>query len=72
MKEPEYTEGPKAAENFEEAMKTIFKAPKPVKKGKKKDTRSTSLRKQKRECVEFVASEKATHIVLRRQGHTDA
>ena len=24
------------------------------------------------ECVEFVASEKATHIVLRRQGHTDA
>ena len=24
------------------------------------------------ECVEFVASEKATHIVLRPQGHTDA
>lgn len=48
MKEPEYIEGPKAAENFEEAMKTIFKAPKPVKKGKKKDTRSTSLRKPKR------------------------
>ena len=24
------------------------------------------------QCVEFVASEKATHIVLRRQGHTDA
>src|SRR5271165_5483668 len=24
------------------------------------------------ECVEFVASEKATHVVLRRQGHTDA
>ncbi len=24
------------------------------------------------ECVEFVASEKATHVVLRRQGHEDA
>jgi Putative addiction module component/RibD C-terminal domain len=24
------------------------------------------------ECVEFVASEKATHLVLRRQGHTNA
>jgi dihydrofolate reductase len=24
------------------------------------------------ECVEFVASENATHVVLRRQGHTDA
>ncbi len=24
------------------------------------------------ECVEFVASEKATHVVLRRQGHKDA
>jgi dihydrofolate reductase len=24
------------------------------------------------ECLEFVASEKATHVVLRRQGHTDA
>jgi dihydrofolate reductase len=24
------------------------------------------------ECVQFVASEKATHVVLRRQGHNDA
>ena len=24
------------------------------------------------ECVEFVASQKATHVVLRRQGHTGA
>jgi dihydrofolate reductase len=24
------------------------------------------------ECVEFVASEKATHVVLRHRGHTDA
>ena len=24
------------------------------------------------ECVEFLASEKATHVVLRRQGHADA
>jgi len=24
------------------------------------------------ECVEFAASDKATHVVLRRQGHTEA
>jgi hypothetical protein len=24
------------------------------------------------ECFQFVASEKATHVVLRRQGHNDA
>jgi hypothetical protein len=24
------------------------------------------------ECVQFVASEKATHVVLRRQGYNDA
>ena len=24
------------------------------------------------ECVQFVASEKATHVVLRRQGHNDS
>ncbi len=28
MKEPEYTEGPKALKNFEEGMKTLFKVPK--------------------------------------------
>jgi hypothetical protein len=35
---PEYTEGPKAQENFEEAMKAIFRVPKPTKRGKKKAT----------------------------------
>lgn len=30
------------------------------------------LRAMGYECVEFVASEKATHVVLRRQRHTDA
>ena len=24
------------------------------------------------DCIQFVASEKATHVVLRRQGHNDA
>jgi hypothetical protein len=43
----EYTEGPKALENFEGAMKTIFKASKPVKRGKKQATPSPSLRKPK-------------------------
>jgi len=49
MKELEYTEGPKAKENFEDAMKAVFQAPKPVKRGKKeKDTPSTSFRKPKK------------------------
>jgi hypothetical protein len=29
MKQPEYTEGLKALENFERGMKALFKAPKP-------------------------------------------
>jgi len=28
MKQPEYIEGPKATENFEEGMKALFKVPK--------------------------------------------
>ena len=28
MKQPEYTEGPKARENFEQGMKALFKIPK--------------------------------------------
>jgi hypothetical protein len=28
MKQPEYFEGPEAAENFEEGMKSLFKVPK--------------------------------------------
>jgi hypothetical protein len=38
MKEPEYIEGPEALENFEDGMRTIFKAAKPIKRGKKKAT----------------------------------
>jgi hypothetical protein len=30
-KTPEYTEGQKAKENFDQAMKTLFQAPKPTK-----------------------------------------
>jgi len=47
MKEPEYTEGPKALENFEDGMRTIFKASNSVKRGKKKATPSPSLGKSK-------------------------
>jgi len=47
MKQPEYVEGPKALENFEDGMRTIFKAAKPVKRGKKKATPSPSLGKSK-------------------------
>jgi hypothetical protein len=45
----EYNEGTKAKENFENAMKAAFQAPRPVKQGKKqKDTPSTSFRKPKK------------------------
>lgn len=37
--------------------------------GKDDGTTGVDLRALGYECVEFVASEKATHIVLRRQGH---
>jgi hypothetical protein len=47
MKEPEYIEGPKALENFEDGMRAIFKAAKPVKRGKRKATPSPSSGKQK-------------------------
>jgi len=47
MKQIEYTEGPKALKNFEDGMRTIFKAAKPIKRGKKKATPSVSRRKQK-------------------------
>jgi hypothetical protein len=48
MKQREYTEGPKALENFEGTMKTIFTAPKtPNKKGKQKDKPNASQRKPK-------------------------
>lgn len=48
MKEPEYTEGPKALENFKEGMKALFKVPKDsvVKAEKKKRRRKASSRAQ--------------------------
>jgi hypothetical protein len=50
MKEPEYTEGPKALENFERLAKTILQASKSDKqgKGKKKATPSSYPSKQKK------------------------
>jgi len=50
MKEPEYTEGPKATENFEEGMKALFSVPKDAvvkaeKRRKKKTSRAQSVRK---------------------------
>jgi hypothetical protein len=50
MKQPEYTEGQRATENFERGMKSLFKVPKAaiVRAEKKKQKKSSSLRKQKR------------------------
>jgi hypothetical protein len=49
MKQPEYIEGPEALENFESAMRTIFRAPKKLttKKGKQKDKPNASQREPK-------------------------
>jgi hypothetical protein len=51
MKEPEYTEGQRATENFEEGMKTLFKAPKDevvqAEKKKQKISRASRLQKPK-------------------------
>ena len=53
MKEPEYNEGPKALETFEQGMKALFKVSKDsvvkaAKKAKGKRDRLSSLRKPKR------------------------
>ena len=50
MKQPEYTEGPKATENFEDGMKALFNVPKDAvvkaeKRRKKKSSRAQSVRK---------------------------
>src|SRR5258708_6334354 len=45
MKEPEYTEGPKAMENFERMAKAIFKAPKAGgRKTRKKSSKTATFR----------------------------
>jgi hypothetical protein len=48
---PEYAEGKKALENFEEGMKTLFKVPKDTvvkaEKRKQKAARASRLRRQK-------------------------
>jgi hypothetical protein len=43
---PEYTEGPKALENFERGMKALFKAPK-VELPRKKQHKAATVRKKK-------------------------
>lgn len=48
MKTPEYTEGPKALENFKEGMKALFKVPKSAVLKKKQARRPATLRKPKR------------------------
>jgi hypothetical protein len=50
MKTPEYIEGPKATENFEEGMKALFKVPKDAvvraeRRKKQKASRAQSVRK---------------------------
>jgi hypothetical protein len=48
MKEPEYTEGPKALENFEKMATAVFQAPKQEgRKARKKSSKQASERKPK-------------------------
>ena len=48
MKQPEYTEGPKALENFEKMATAVFKAPKTEgRKTRKKSSKTASERKPK-------------------------
>jgi len=48
MKEPEYTEGPKAMENFEKMAVAIFQAPKAGgRKTRKKSSKTANERKPK-------------------------
>jgi len=47
MKQPEYTEGPKALENFEKMATAVFQAPKPGRKTRKKSSKAASERKPK-------------------------
>jgi hypothetical protein len=48
MKQQEYIEGPQALENFEQAMKTTFKAPKAAIERAKKKQKPVSSMKPKR------------------------
>jgi hypothetical protein len=49
MKQPEYTEGPKARENFERGMIALFKVPKTaIGKARKQGRKLTAPRKKKR------------------------
>jgi hypothetical protein len=49
MKQSEYTEGPKALENFERGMIALFKVPKTaIGKGRKKGRKLAIKRKAKR------------------------
>lgn len=48
MKQPEYTEGPKAMENFERMATALFKVSKPGgRKNGKKSSKTASVRKTK-------------------------
>jgi hypothetical protein len=48
MKEPEYREGPKARENFEQGMKALFQVPKAdIVQPKKRAKKAASVRKPK-------------------------
>ncbi|HLZ40441.1 MAG TPA: hypothetical protein VKQ11_05745 [Candidatus Sulfotelmatobacter sp.] len=48
MKQPEYTEGPKALENFKKMATAVFQAPKPEgRKMREKSSKKASERKPK-------------------------
>jgi hypothetical protein len=53
MREPDYSEGPQATENFEEGMKALFKVPKEkVAKAVKKNASRPSQTKQPKRADE--------------------
>jgi vesicle coat complex subunit len=59
MKQPEYVEGPKATENFEEGMKALFNVPKDaVVKAEKRRKKSNASRPKVYGNVVFSARNK--------------
>jgi len=54
MKQPEYIEGPKAQENFEEGMKALFKVP--------KDAVVKAEKRKRRARVSRVQTERKPHL----------
>jgi hypothetical protein len=56
MKTPEYTEGPKALENFERGMEALFQVPKEATPAKKKKARKKRAKNAQSRTSESDAS----------------